>query len=421
VYGGEEAHTDLQNQIYALYSLTNPLHPDIFPSTRKMESEVIRMTISMLQGDRECVGAMSSGGTESILLAMKSYRDWGLSRGLKVTEVVAPKSAHPAFDKAANYFGIVLKRAPIDPVTFRADVAAMEAMITPNTVALVGSAPQYPHGVIDDIPALAKIAQERGIGMHTDACLGGYFLAWARQFCDDITPFDFSVPGVTTMSCDTHKYGYSVKGTSTILFRNAEWRKHMYFVETEWPGGIYASPTIAGSRAGGLIACTWASLLATGKDGYMRRAGEIHKTAMAIKEGIRSGRAGPHIVLQGESYSSVVAFCSKKFNVFELMDEMKHKHGWVLNPLQMPQGLHLCVTYPIAGKEEEFLDNLRDCAAFVAENGSAEQKGSAAVYGMTSTFADRVAVADAVQVFLDCSLEDTVDAERALADGKSEG
>lgn len=412
VYGGEKEHTTLQNQIYALYSLSNPLHPDIFPSTKKMEAEVIAMTLSMLRGGKDCVGAMTSGGTESILLAMKAYRDWGRAhRGITAPEIVMPVSAHPAFNKAAAYFGIKLVRTKIDPVTYRADLKAMEAAITSNTVALVGSSPQYPHGVVDDITGIAKLAKERGIGCHSDCCLGGYFLAWARQFCDDIPAFDFSVDGVTSISCDTHKYGYSVKGTSTVLFNNADLRRHMYFVETDWPGGIYASATVAGSRAGGLVACTWASLLAMGKNGYMTRAREIHKTAMAIKEGIRDGTAGPHVKLMGESYSSVVGFDakSKNFDIFMLMDQMKQKHGWVLNPLQMPQGIHVCVTYPIAGQEQEFLDNLRTSAEYVAKHGSSEEKGSAAIYGMTSTLPDREAVADTVTVFLDVCLETRTD------------
>lgn len=417
VYGGEEAHTRLQSEIYSIYALSNGLHPDIFPSVRKMEAEVVRMTISMLQGNRECVGTMTSGGSESILLACKAYRDQGISRGIKHPEIVLPRSAHPAFEKAAAYFNIKLRKAPTDAKTFAVDVAAAERLITPSTVALVGSAPNYPHGIIDDIPALAAIAKKHNIGMHTDACLGGYFLAWARQFCDDITPFDFSVDGVTSISCDTHKYGYSVKGTSTLLFNSAELRAHMYFVSTEWPGGIYASPTVAGSRPGGLVACTWASLLATGQDGYMRRAKAIHKTAMAIKEGIKSGAAGPHVQLIGESFSSVVAFCTPRINVFEVMDQMKNKHGWVLNPLQMPQGVHVCVTYPISGKEDEFLANLQASAAYVHTHKKAEVEGAAAIYGLTSTLPDRVAVGDTVKIYLDCSLEDSKDA--AAASGKT--
>ncbi|MBI3395265.1 MAG: aminotransferase class V-fold PLP-dependent enzyme, partial [Spirochaetia bacterium] len=262
VYHGDKSHIDFLNQVYGLYSQMNPLHSDLWPSGSKFESEIISMTATMLGAahaggtadENGICGSVSSGGTESILLAMKTYRDRARTEfGIRTPEMILPVSAHTAFEKAAQYFGIKIRRIPTGP-DFRADVKACKKAINANTIVIVGSAPCFPHGVIDPIEEMSELARERGIGFHTDACLGGFVLPFAEKLGYPVPPFDFRLPGVTSMSADTHKFGYAAKGTSVVLYRGWKLRHHQYYTTTDWPGGMYFSPTFAGSRPGALVA-----------------------------------------------------------------------------------------------------------------------------------------------------------------------
>jgi len=269
VYIGKEEHTELLVEAYRLFVHSNPLHTFTFPSVRKMEAEVISMAKHLLGGtDRTC-GAITSGGTESILMAMKAYREEGKKKGILYPEVIIPITAHAAFWKAANYFGMTLRELEVNDTDFKVDPKEVEKLVNKNTVAIVGSAPNYPNGSIDPIEELGAIAFKYGIGLHVDCCLGGFFLPFAKKDkSNEIPPFDFSVKGVTSISADTHKYGFATKGTSVILFASKELKQNMYFLATGWTGGIYASPTIAGSRPGGVVASCWASLIHLGENGY---------------------------------------------------------------------------------------------------------------------------------------------------------
>src|SRR3990172_8019315 len=259
VYHGDEEHINFLNRIYAINSQSNPLHSDVWPSAAKFEAEIVAMTADVLGGGSETCGTVTSGGTESILLAMKTYRDWARdTKGITSPEIVAPVTAHVAFDKAAQYFGMKIVRVPVD-ASCRADMSAVKRALNRNTVAIVGSAPGFPHGVIDPIAEMSELARQRGIGFHTDACLGGVVLPWAEKLGYPVPGFDFRLPGVTSISGDTHKYGYAAKGTSVLLYRNKDLRRRQYFSVTGWPGGLYFSPTMAGSRPGGLSAACWAA------------------------------------------------------------------------------------------------------------------------------------------------------------------
>lgn len=269
---------------------------------------------------------------------------------------------------------------------------------------IAGSAPQFCHGVVDPIPEMAAIAKKYNIPFHTDACLGGFVLPWIQKSGVDggkLPLFDFRVPGVTSMSVDTHKYGYSTKGTSVILFRNEEYRKHMFFIQTNWPGGIYGSPTITGSRAGGLVACCWASLVAIGQQGFLEKSKQIYLAAQRIKEGIKKIK---HLELVGDSYSSVIAFTSKTLDIFKVADAMSSK-GWNLNNLQRPSCIHICLTAKHVGMDEPFLKDLADAVAIVEANPNAFPDGSAAMYGMAASFPDRATVADIGIAYLEAVLE----------------
>jgi len=398
VYDGTDEHTEFMGRVYTMFCLSNALHPDVFQSTRKFEAEIVQMTADMVLGGPGVCGSLTSGGTESILMAVKAYRD---RAGISNPEMIAPISVHAAFDKAAKYFGIKLIHVPLDS-SYRADVKAIERAITKNTIMIAGSAPNYPYGTIDPIPEMAALAMKHGIGFHTDACLGGYLLPWLKKAgISQITNFDFSVPGVTSMSIDTHKYGYTTKGTSVVLFGSEDLRRHMYFVQPDWPGGMYASPTMAGSRSGGVIACCYASLLSTGKDGYTKKSLAIYQAAQEIKEGIRKGI--PELTLIGDSHSSVVAFRSELFDIYKVGDVMSKK-GWSLNSLQKPSSLHVCVTYPLTKMAKTLVQDLKDAVKFIIDNPKGVPDGLAPIYGMAANFPDRGTISEVGQAYLDAVL-----------------
>jgi len=398
VYQGEAEHIDFLNQVYAINSQSNPLHADVWPSATKFEAEIVAMTAHMLGGDGQDVhGTLSSGGTESILLAMKTYRDWArATKGITQPEMIVPVSAHAAFDKASQYFNIKTVHIPLD-ANFRADPNAAKKAINRNTIVIVGSAPSFPHGALDPIAELSEIARQHKIGFHTDACLGGFVLPWAARLGYPVPAFDFSLPGVTSISADTHKYGYAAKGTSVVLYRGLELLHHQYYTATEWPGGLYFSPTFAGSRPGALSAACWAALTSMGEQGYLEATRKIIETAAAIKEGIRQI---PELRLLGEPLF-VIPFASDVVDVYKVLDVMSHKK-WSLNGLHKPACVHLCVALPHTqpGVAERFVTDLKEAVAFVKSN--PEAKGSMApVYGMAATLPMRGLVSDMLKRYLD--------------------
>ncbi|MFN4033236.1 MAG: pyridoxal phosphate-dependent decarboxylase family protein [Fimbriimonadales bacterium] len=405
VYHGDEAHSAFLSQVYALHAQSNPLHADLFPSTVKFEAEIVRMTARLLHAPatddpaQQVVGTTTSGGTESILLAMKTYRDWARAeKGVSEPEVIAPETAHPAFDKAAHLFGVKLIRTPVGD-DFKANLDAMHRAITRQTVALVGSAPSYPHGVIDPIPQIAQLAKRYGVGMHVDACLGGFLLPFIEALGYPVTPWDFRVDGVTTISVDPHKYGYTPKGLSVALYRGRHLRRYQYFTATEWPGGLYASPTLPGSRPGALSVAGWAAMVAIGKQGYLECARQIMETARHIRKGIEQM---PELKLMGEPLF-LIAFTSaqEKLNIYQVLDQLAQR-GWRLTALQRPPGLHLAVTIRHAqpGVADAFLNDLRDALQYVKAH--PEEKGAMApIYGMANSLPFRGVVDEVLRRYLD--------------------
>ncbi len=406
VYNGDADHVAFMNEAYAIHSQTNPLHPDLWPSQAKFESEIVSMTAHMLGagalehpvGDPLGIcGSVSSGGSESILLAMKTYRDWARAeKGITEPEMVLPVSAHAAFHKAAQYFTIAMKQIPLDN-DYRADIAAAKAAITPNTIVLVGSAPNFPYGTVDPIEELSELARSHGIGFHTDACLGGYFLPWVEKLGHAVPRFDFRLPGVTSMSCDTHKYGYAAKGTSVVLYRGHALRHHQYFTTSDWPGGLYSSPTFAGSRPGGLSAACWAALVSMGEDGYMKSTKAILSAVDTMKDGVRSI---PELRLLGNSFG-VFAFASDEVNVYEVLDVMASR-DWSLTGLQKPPAIHVSPTmrHTQPGVAERFVADLRDAVAHVKAHPGATN-GMAPIYGMAASIPDRTVVHDMLKAYMD--------------------
>jgi glutamate/tyrosine decarboxylase-like PLP-dependent enzyme len=406
VYHGDEEHIDFVSKAYRMHSQANQLHPDLWPSAAKFEAEIVSMTARMLGADEAgapfdseegVCGCVASGGTESILLAMKAYRDWARAeRGVAAPEIVLPVTAHPAFHKAAQYFGLRLRLTPLKE-DFTADADAVEAAVGPDTVAIVGSAVNFPYGTIDPIADLAEIARRRGVGMHVDACLGGFFLPWVERLGVSVPPFDFRIPGVTSLSVCTHKYGFAPKGTSVILYRGKELRRRQYFTTSDWPGGLYHSPTFAGSRPGGLAAACWAAMISIGREGYLDAARRILGAAEAMKDAVRRH---PDLRLMGRSYG-VFAFTSDTVDPYAVLDQMSARK-WALTGLQRPAGLHVSTTLRTAqpGVAERFAADLADSVAAARENPHLEG-GFAPIYGMAATLPEREVVHQMLKQFMD--------------------
>jgi glutamate/tyrosine decarboxylase-like PLP-dependent enzyme len=397
VYHGDADHIDFLNRVYSLQSQSNPLHTDLWPSGMKFEAEVVAMTAAMLGGDEttdEIVGTVTSGGTESIIMAMKAYRD---RAGIKKPEMVVPDSAHVAFDKAAQLLGYRQVRVPVGNDGL-ADVGAIRDAIGRHTIVVAGSAPGYPHGVIDPIPELSEIARERSIGFHTDACLGGFVLPWAERLGFEVPVVDFRLPGVTSLSADTHKYGYAPKGTSVVLYRGRNLRHHQFHVATDWPGGLYYSPSLAGSRPGGLIAGAWAAMLSMGEEGYLRATSAILESAAEIRSGIE---VLPDLAVIGRPLW-IIAFTSDTVNIYEVMAQMAQR-GWSLNGLHHPPAVHLAVTlrHTEDGVAAAFLSDLGEAVTAARQTGGEPTTGSAPLYGMAATFPARGAVSDLMQRYID--------------------
>uniref|UniRef100_A0A8C7UT72 sphinganine-1-phosphate aldolase n=1 Tax=Oncorhynchus mykiss TaxID=8022 RepID=A0A8C7UT72_ONCMY len=386
--------------VYGDFAWSNPLHPDIFPGVRKMEAEVVRMTCTLFNGGPNTCGTVTSGGTESILMACKAYRDMAYERGVKHPEIIAPVSVHAAFDKAANYFGMKLVHIPLDKNTLKVDVKAMRRAISKNTAMLVCSAPQFPHGIIDPIEEVGKLALKYNIPLHVDACLGGFLIVFMAKANYPLAPFDFRVKGVTSISADTHKYGYAPKGSSVILYSDKKYRHYQYFVAPDWQGGIYASPSVAGSRPGGIIAACWATMMHMGEDGYIKATKKIIDTARTIKTEIRKING---VFVFGDPEVSVVAIGSDVFDIFRLSNALTSK-GWNLNMLQYPSSIHICCTvlHTHEGVAKQLISDIKEQVAVILKNPNEKTTGMGAIYGMAQSIPDRSMVTEISRGFLDC-------------------
>ncbi|XP_023332343.1 sphingosine-1-phosphate lyase [Eurytemora carolleeae] len=419
----EESIVRVITRAYSATAYTNPLNPDAYPGIRKMEAEVVRMTGELFHGGEDMVGTMTSGGTESIILAVLAYRGYARERkGIDKPNLVIPQTGHVGFDKAGHLLGVEVRHVPVNPVTFKPDIKEFRKYIDRNTVMLVGSAPQYPHGILDPILELGELGLELDIPLHVDACLGGFLIVFAADVGLELEPFDFSAPGVTSISADTHKFGYAPKvfvstpgvtsisadthkfgyapkvfvstpgvtsisavthkfryapkvfvsapgvtsisadtqkfgyapkGSSVIMYSSKEYIHFQYYIQPDWSGGIFVSPTLAGSRSGGIIAATWAALMHHGQVGFQD---------------------------QDQDQSS----------------------GWLISCMQYPTAVHLYVvpSHTKPGVAEKFISDLKTCVRKVQENPD-RLTGRAAVYGMAQKIPDRSLVADLGANFLD--------------------
>ncbi len=382
MYCGDHEHYDFMTEAFGKYAHMNALQRDMCPSATRFEGEIIAMTLDMLNADAvtdgEPAGIVTTGGTGSILHAMLAYREHAaIHRGIDRPNVIKPETAHPAFDKACHLLGIELRKAPVDPDTTLVDVDWVADHIDAGTIATIGSACNYGYGTVDPIEALSDLALERGIGLHVDGCLGGWILPWGQELGYDIPTFDFRLPGVTSISADTHKYGYAFKGTSVLSFRDAQYRNDQYFFLTDWSGGKYCSPGIEGSRSVGLLAATWAAMVTIGRQGYLNYAREIFETAYAMQDIVRSH---PELRLMGTP-TFCFSFTSDAFDIYHVNDFMRQR-GWRFNGQQYPNSIHMAVTRPQTqpGLVEAFAADLAEAVPYAVEHAD-EAPASGAIYG----------------------------------------
>jgi glutamate/tyrosine decarboxylase-like PLP-dependent enzyme len=398
VYNAGEEVLRLADEAAKLFLHTNALSLSAFPSLRRFEAETLAMCIDLLHGGDQAAGSLTSGGTESICMAVKTARDHARRERPEVTrpEMVLPVTIHPAFQKAGHYFDVKVVTVPVG-ADLRVPAEAVREAITDQTILIAGSAPCFPFGVIDPIEELAGLASSRGIWMHVDACLGGLMLPFIERALGEAVPgWDFRVAGVSSISADLHKYGFSPKGASLVLYRSRELRRDQFFAYADWPGGLYASPTLAGSRSGAPIAASWAILKALGVAGFGELTRVTIQTARNLMAGIEA--IGPFRIL-GKPPASVFAFTSDAIDVYLLGDALEAA-GWRLDRQQRPASLHMMVSPAHAAVADRFLSDLRRLTAELSGQPPAAE-GMAAMYGMAAVLPDRGAITNVLLDFLD--------------------
>ena len=409
MYCGDHEHYAYLAEAFTRFAHVNALQRDLCPSATRFEGEIIAMTLDLMHGeavtDTEPAGLVTTGGSGSILHAVLAYREQATAAGNTRPNFVKPETAHPAFDKACHLLGVECRTVPVDPDTTLVTVDAMAAAIDEHTMAMVGSAGNYPYGTIDPIADLAALALERGIGLHVDGCLGGFILPFGEELGYDVPVFDFRLPGVTSISADTHKYGYAFKGSSVLLFRDKALRNGQYFHSVGWTGGKYMSPSIEGSRSVGLLAATWASMVHLGRAGYRGYAEQIFATAAAMQDVVRK-QEGLRIM---GSPTFCFSFTSDDFDIYHVADHMR-PHGWRFNGQQYPDAIHMAVTRPQTqpGVVEAFEADLVAAVEYArTESAAGRTAESGALYGGRPEGAGGLTdeVSDFIVTFMDAMLD----------------
>jgi len=382
VYWAGDEHHELVEKAHDLYLAHNALNPIAFQGLKRMETEVVQMCADLFHGPESTVGTMTSGGTESLLLAVKAYRDRARSKWpwIRRPNMVAPRTIHPAFAKACHLFGVKLRTVAVDEHG-HVEPKAIRKAIDRNTIFVAASAPQYVTGVVDPIPEIAAIAQKKNLPMHVDGCFGGFMQPWLSRLGVAMPDWDFRVPGVTSISADLHKYGYAAKGASTLLFRDMTYLRHQFFASTDWPGGIYISPGMAGTRPGGPIAAAWAALQGMGEQGYLDKAEQAYEASQQLRRGI--GAIDGLRVLGRDPMSTIVTWTNADadVNVYAVADQMQAK-GWSVDRQQHPASIHCTCNASNLPVIDAYLADLAEAVAHVRANPELAREGDAAVYGL---------------------------------------
>ncbi|KAI9792458.1 MAG: hypothetical protein M1816_002342 [Peltula sp. TS41687] len=425
VYHGGKELLDVQMEAIRRFAVSNPIHPDCFPSVRKMEAEIVAMVLAMFNPPPEAAGLVTSGGTESILMACLSARQKAYTeRRVTEPEMILPETAHTAFRKACFYFSIRAHFVACPPPTYKVSISSVSRLINSNTILLVGSAPNFPHGIIDDIPSLSRLALRKNIPLHIDCCLGSFLVPHLSKSgfeshndeTNDLL-FDFRNPGVTSISCDTHKYGFAPKGTSILMYRTSQLRSYQYFIHPEWSGGVYASPTMAGSRPGALIAGCWATLMSIGGKGYLSSCQTIVGATRKLESAIREHPSlASTLVILGRPLVSVIAFTTtptSDIDIYDVHDALSAR-GWALNALQSPPAIHVAVTLPLVANVDRLVGDLAsvldeeverrrlDVLEGTTRGKTKAKKGdTAALYGVAARLPNSAVVEELARGFLD--------------------
>ncbi|MDH6170993.1 sphinganine-1-phosphate aldolase [Variovorax boronicumulans] len=367
-YFASEAVSNIASEAAAMFSNTNALAPNAFPSCKKMEQDVVSMTLHLLNGNTESSGSITSGGTESIILSVKAARDkTRASRTLRRPNIIVPSSAHPAFDKAAQLLDIAITRVPVG-ADWRCDISAMERVVDSDTFLIAASAPSLPYGLIDHVAELGELAIKHDIWLHVDACIGGLLAPFVRQIGHPVSDFDFGVAGVRSISTDLHKFGYTAKGASLILYRDIEDHRFQYSHFRNWPKGEYVTPTLAGTRSGGPIASAWAVMHFLGEDGYR----EITKRLMALRDRYLAGfEEIKEIAVLGHPELTVLTIVSDKVSIFSMADEMRRRN-WYMSLVAEPAGIQQTVNLVHESMVGPYMEDLNAAVAFARTQDSDE-------------------------------------------------
>ncbi|KAE9547094.1 hypothetical protein FO519_009694 [Halicephalobus sp. NKZ332] len=394
-----EEEMKVYRAVFEKFAWSNPVWPKLYPGVRKMEAEVVRMTCDLFHGDEETCGTMTTCGSMSIILACLAHRNRAYSRGIKKPEIILPSSADNSFIKASVVINLTVIKIPVDPKTFKVPIDKVRKAINSNTALIVASAPNYPYGTIDDIEALGELAMKHDIPLHIDACLGGFLLPFVDCQEYGIPKFDFSVSGVTSISAATHKYGLAPKGSSVVCYRNKTYLHHQYFCEFDWHGGIHASSTLEGSRAGLNIALCWAAMLFYGKNNYVEKSKAIIETTRKIRDGIAKI---PQLRLQGESDICIISFTSDIIDIHRFQ-ELMSKRGRQLTNLQFPSGVHLMVTlnHTKPGVAEKLLEDIQDVIALIVKTPNQETNEAITFRGISLKISNGLIVRDVTNAYLD--------------------
>ena len=380
VYYLDREHEQFLARAYQAFSSANGLSPGAFKSLKQMESDIVAVVAELFHGPQGTCGVLTSGGTESCLLAVKTYRDMAATqRRIRKPEMVLPVTAHVAWFKASEYFGVKTRLLPLD-AQLRTDAGKLERLVNRNTVLVVGSAPEYPHGTIDPISAMGAVAQRHGIPLHVDACVGGFILPFMEMNGRNLPVWDYRVPGVTSISADLHKYGFAAKGASTITYRHLDYLKHQMFLNQDWPGGVFASAALLGTRPGGAYAAAWGALQYFGRSGYRELA---EHTGVAVDRLCAGIEAIPGLKLLAAPQGPLLAYGSidPRVNIYAVGDQMDAR-GWSINRVQRPDGLHAMVTARHLAVVPDYLADLRAAVDTVRAHPELARQGSAATYGM---------------------------------------
>jgi len=370
LYDVDQETRDLIKEASSLYLLDNALDPTFTPSIVEMENDIISMAINLLHGSNAAEGSLTSGGTESIMLMIKSVRDYHRVKNphIKQPEIILPSTVHPAFHKGCAYFDLKAIVVDVEPLTFLPDVKKIEEAITDSTVLMVGSAPSYAHGIIDPIEDMAAISQKHNIFFHVDACVGGFYLPFLEKVGKLDKHFDFRVPGVTSISLDIHKFGYAAKGASIILYADHRLRRHQIFTCAKYPGYVLINQCITSSKSGGPVASAWATINYIGEDGYKAHALKTYKATQRFIKGIENM---DDLYILGQPDMTMLAIASRTIDIFKLNEALQSK-GWVLqiqfSSGNSPENLHITFYPNNVQHVDALLSDIKECVEIIKSN-----------------------------------------------------